>query len=135
MKPTRMIPKTFNVSERTPSGLYDELNKEFDFDFDPCPLNPNYKIDGLEINWGKRVFVNPPYGKAIRSWLEKALEELKLQTEVVVFLLPAYTDVKWFHEVAIPNGEIRFLKGRLKFSEHKNSAPFASMIVIFRRKK
>ncbi len=66
--------KTFNIHEKTPNGLYEKLNEEFNFDFDPCPLNPEF--DGLNINWGKRCFINPPYGKAIKSWLEQALNEL-----------------------------------------------------------
>ena len=130
--PIRLLTaKNPNIHEATPKVFYEELNQEFNFDFDPCPLN--HTSDGLSINWGKRVYVNPPYGKAIRLWLEKALIELKNGTEIVVFLLPAYTDVKWFHEIVLPKAsEIRFLKGRLKFGEHNNSAPFASMIVIFK---
>jgi site-specific DNA-methyltransferase (adenine-specific) len=126
--------KTFNVHEKTPEGFYKQLNREFGFDFDPCPLNDSPDFDGLKISWGKRVFVNPPYGKAIRGWLEKALTEIKQwNSEVIVFLLPAYTDVKWFHEIVLPKAdEIRFIKGRLKFGEHNNSAPFASMIVVFK---
>jgi len=125
--------KTFNVNEKTPEGFYKQLDEEFKFDFDPCPLNPNYEVDGLNISWGKRCFVNPPYGKAVRSWLEKALNEIKLgNTELAVFLLPSYTDVKWFHEVVLPEAsDIRFIKGRLKFGIHLNPAPFANMLVIF----
>jgi len=125
--------QTFNVNEKTPTGFYNQINDEFYFDFDPCPLNPNYEVDGLSIDWGKRVYVNPPYGKAVRVWLEKGLSEIdKGNSELVVFLLPSYTDVKWFHEVVLPRAsEIRFIKGRLKFGEHNNSAPFANMLVIF----
>jgi site-specific DNA-methyltransferase (adenine-specific) len=131
-KPTRLLACKFNIHEATPTKVYEELNKEFEFDFDPCPLNST--TDGLSINWGKRVYVNPPYGKAIRGWLEKALIELEKETEIVVFLLPANTDVKWFHEIVLPKAsEIRFIKGRLKFGEHNNSAPFASMFVIFKK--
>mgnify|MGYP001566593805 FL=1 len=83
--------------------------------------------------WGKRCFINPPYGKQIKIWLEKALFEIKKgNTELAVFLLPAYTDVKWFHEIVLSKAtEIRFIKGRLKFGSHNNTAPFASMVVIF----
>ena len=126
--------KTFNIHERTPSEFYEQLNQEFNFDFDPCPLNPIPERDGLSIEWGKRVYINPPYGKAIPLWLIKALEEIERKnTEIAVFLLPAYTDVKWFHEIVLPYAtEVRFIKGRLHFSGHSNSAPFASMIVVFR---
>lgn len=124
--------KTFNVNEKTPEGFYKQLNDEFQFDFDPCPLNPTPETDGLAVPWGKRVYVNPPYGKAIRSWLEKGLAERESgRSEVVVFLLPAYTDVKWFHEIVLPKAkEIRFIKSRLKFGVHNNTAPFANMLVI-----
>ena len=123
--------KTFNINEKTPEGFYAQLNEEFHFTFDPCPLRA--ETNGLEIDWGKRSYINPPYGKAIRIWLEKALAEIeKGNTELAVFLLPAYTDVKWFHEIVLPKAqEIRFIKGRLKFGEHNNTAPFASMVVVF----
>ncbi len=124
--------KTFNINEKTPAGFYNQLNQEFNFDFDPCPLDP--KFDGLSISWGKRCFINPPYGKVIRSWLEKALSEIERgNTELAVFLLPAYTDVRWFHEIILPRAdEIRFIKGRLKFGDHADSAPFANMMVVFK---
>ena len=127
--------KTFNVNEKTPKEFYNQLNNEFYFDFDPCPLNFKPERDGLTIDWGRRCFVNPPYGKAIRGWLEKALMEIKKgNTDLVVFLLPSYTDVKWFHEILLPYAtEIRFIKGRLKFGEHNNTAPFASLIAIFEK--
>jgi len=123
--------KTFNIHEKTPEGFYKQLDKEFGFDFDPCPLNS--QINGLEMVWGKRCFINPPYGKAITLWLEKGIKELRDgKTELCVFLLPAYTDVKWFHEIILlKSNEIRFIKGRLKFGNHKNTAPFANMIVVF----
>lgn len=126
--------KTFNINEKTPVGFYQQLNNEFNFDFDPCPLKENPEFNGLLIDWGKRCYINPPYGKAIRGWLEKALMEIqKGNTELAVFLLPSYTDVKWFHEVLLPKAdEIRFLKGRLKFGEHKNTAPFANLIAVFK---
>lgn len=127
--------KTFNVNEKTPIGFYNQINNEFRFDFDPCPLKENPEFDGLKIDWGGRCYINPPYGKAIRWWLEKALFEIKNgNTEIAVFLLPAYTDVKWFHEIVLPMAsEIRFIKGRLKFGEHNNTAPFANMLVIFKK--
>lgn len=124
--------RTFNIHEKTPDGFYNQLNDEFHFDFDPCPLNG--ETDGLVINWGKRVYANPPYGKEIQRWLHKAIGEIENgRTELAVFLLPAYTDVKWFHEIVLPlASEIRFIKGRLKFGTHNNTAPFASMVVIFK---
>jgi site-specific DNA-methyltransferase (adenine-specific) len=119
--------KTFNIDEGTPKELYEKLNGEFHFDFDPTPLGGFTEFRKTDT-WGKSNFINPPYGKEIRKFLERAIT-LK---ENVVFLLPAYTDVKWFHELVLPHAkEIRFIKGRLKFGDHKESAPFASMLVIF----
>jgi len=124
--------RTFNIFENTPKYLYETLNSEFNFDFDPCPENPNF--NGLEVEWKGSIFCNPPYGKQIRNWLEKALKEIEIgNCKNAVLLLPAYTDVKWFHEIVLEKAyEIRFIKGRIKFGKHKDSAPFANMLVIFK---
>lgn len=122
--------KTDNWS--TPKDLYNSLNNEFNFDFDPCPLRS--KGDGLEIDWKGNIFINPPYSN-VAPFLEKGVEELnKGNAKVLVYLLASRTDVKWFHKYIYnkPNVEIRFIKGRLHFGDSKNSAPFPSMIVIFR---
>lgn len=115
----------------TPKAVYDTLNAEFGFDFDPCPFGGS--DDGLAslfCSWvGKRVFCNPPYGRGLNKWLERGLE-----AQIAVFLIPARTDTKWFHEIVLPNAqEIRFIKGRLKFGDATNSAPFPSMLVIFKK--
>lgn len=117
----------------TPADVYAALNNEFSFDFDPCPLGGD--VDGtatLFVRWGgKRVFCNPPYGPGIRPFLERGHE-----ADVAVFLIPARTDTKWFHEIVLPQAkEIRFVKGRLKFGGSANSAPFPSMIVVFEKDK
>ena len=126
--------KTFNVHEPTPIGLYNQLNEEFNFDFDPYPLHS--KVDGLSIEWKGNVYVSLPYGNilAIRGWLEKGLKEIELgNCKLAVYLLPSYTDVKWFHEIAIPYAsEIRFIKSRLEFGIHKEPIPFASVLLIFK---
>lgn len=116
----------------TPPDFYVALHREFDFNDDPCPINGT---DGLINHWGSKCFVNPPYSN-IRAFLEKALYEIRYNIcELAVFLVPARVDTKWFHEVALPaNPEIRFIKGRLKFGGAKNSAPFPSMLLIFRSK-
>lgn len=114
---------------RTPEWLYKELNKEFNFNFDPCPNNP--KFDGLRISWKKRNFINPPYGREIGKWIKKGYEE-SLQAKLVVFLIPSRTDTIWWHDFIMKAKEIRFIEGRLKFSEYSNSAPFPSCIVIFK---
>ncbi len=122
----------------TPQWLYDELDEEFDFTLDPCATHENHKAgyyfteeeDGLSESWdGQTVFMNPPYGREIGKWVCKAS---MIENGIVVCLLPARTDTKWFHNYIYYSGvSIRFLKGRLKFSGHTNSAPFPSMIVIF----
>jgi DNA N-6-adenine-methyltransferase (Dam) len=114
---------------KTPSWLYEELNKEFCFDFDPCPLQEQ-GFDGLNIEWGKCNFVNPPYGRAIKAWIKKAYEE-SLKGNVCVLLLPARTDTSWYHDYVLKAKEIRFIRGRLKFGNAVNSAPFPSMVVVF----
>jgi len=114
----------------TPKWLYEELNKEFNFNDDPCPLHS--EIDGLYRSWGGHTFVNPPYGRKIGDWIKKGFEESKAD-KVIVMLLPARTDTKWFHDYCLKAQEIRWIKGRLKFGEAKNSAPFPSMIVVFNK--
>jgi site-specific DNA-methyltransferase (adenine-specific) len=110
----------------TPAELYQALDKEFGFTLDPCPLGGR---GGLERSWeGERVYCNPPYGRDVGKWLVKAPE-----ADIAIFLLPARTDTKWWHEYAMRAEEIRFLRGRLKFSGSKNSAPFPSVVLIYRR--
>lgn len=113
---------------KTPKDFYEGLNKEFNFDFDPCPPNPNF--NGLYVDWKNSNFINPPYNE-IAKWLAKGYQEV-LKRKNCVFLIPSRTDTKWWHEYVMKADEIRFIKGRLKFSGHKNSAPFPSCIVVFR---
>jgi phage N-6-adenine-methyltransferase len=114
---------------KTPSDVYKTLDAEFHFDFDPCPLNP--KFDGLNIEWGSCNFVNPPYSQ-LKKWLKKGWEEHK-KGKTVVFLIPSRTDTIAWHEYVMKATEIRFIKGRLKFGDSKNSAPFPSAIVVFKK--
>ena len=126
----------------TPQDLYDELDKEFGFTLDPCASPSNAKHDnfytksddGLAKDWRDQVvFMNPPYGREISKWIEKAYTESLHQDCVIVCLIPARTDTKYWHDFIFPYAsDIRFIKGRLKFGGHKNSAPFPSAIVIFR---
>ena len=125
----------------TPISLFEELNKEFNFDLDPCSTHQNAKCkvhytiddDGLTKNWGgRRVFCNPPYGRAIPSWVRKCYEESRKPDTLVVMLIPARTDTAYFHDYIYHKArEIRFIRGRLHFNESKNSAPFPSMIIVF----
>lgn len=119
---------SLSVNWKTPKELYKQLNREFHFTFDPCPVKP--KFDGLSISWRKRNYVNPPYGRKIGPWIKKAYEESQ-NGKLVVMLIPSRTDTKWWHDYIMKANEIRFIRGRLKFSEHKSSAPFPSAIVIF----
>ena len=117
----------------TPQSIYSQLHKEFRFTYDPCPLHS--VVDTLVISkkWGIRVFVNPPYSN-ITGFLEKARQEMqKGHTELAVFLVPARTDTKWFHEYVLNKATIRFIKGRLKFGDSKNSAPFPSMVLVYKK--
>lgn len=123
----------------TPKDFYTKLEDEFGHMCDPCPLNNNTLLwDGLKHEWkfiSNICFINPPYSN-ILAWIKKAKEELYLgNINKAIFLIPARTDTKWFHEHVYnkPNVEIRFLKGRLKFGDGKNSAPFPSMLVIMRK--
>lgn len=116
---------------RTPVGVYDTLNEEFGFDFDPAPVEPGF--DGLKVSWGERNFVNPPYGRQVGLWVKKAWEESQ-EGKLVVMLLASRTDTTWWHDYCML-GEIRFIRGRLKFDGQSNSAPFPSAIVIFRPPK
>ncbi len=109
---------------QTPHDLKEALYAEFDLNFDPCPIGGT---EGLTLPWGgNRVFCNPPYGRGIGDWLRKARE-----ADVAVYLLPARTDTKWWHEYAMQADEIRFLRGRLRFPPATNSAPFPSVILIY----
>ena|SRR3990167_5072064 len=114
----------------TPGGVYKTLNEEFAFNFDPCPLLSN--SDGSKDRWLGRVFCNPPYSK-IADFMRRGLWHLaNKECEVLVFLLPARTDTAWFHDYCLKAKEIRFIRGRLKFSGKIHSAPFPSMIVVFK---
>jgi len=112
---------------KTPKMVYQILDAEFHFDFDPCPQNP--KFNGLEQEWGRVNFVNPPYGREISKWVEKALEEYS-KGKTIVLLVASRTDTKWWHDLMRCADQIRFIKGRLKFDDSKNSAPFPSAIII-----
>lgn len=125
----------------TPQDFFDKLNEEFHFTLDVCAIPENAKcenfytpeIDGLKQPWKGVVWCNPPYGRQIGSWVRRALFA-SVAGNTVVMLLPTRTDTRWFHEYIYgrKNVEIRFIRGRLKFGGSKNSAPFPSMVVVFR---
>lgn len=125
----------------TPAATFAELDAEFHFDLDPCADASNHKCadyytkeqDGLSKNWGgRRVFCNPPYGRAIAAWVRKCSEEAAKPDTLVVMLIPARTDTAYFHDYIYRKArEIRFIRGRLHFNESRSGAPFPSMIVVF----
>ena len=125
----------------TPQAFFDELNKEFNFTLDPCATRENAKCtkyftvedDGLKQDWSNDVvFMNPPYGREIKYWVQKAFEE-SLKGATVVCLIPARTDTTYWHNYIFGKADdIRFIKGRLKFGGSKNPAPFPSAIIIYK---
>ena len=124
----------------TPQYLFDELDREFSFTLDPCATDGNAKCDkyftvdddGLIQDWSNDiVFMNPPYGREIKCWVQKAYEE-SLKGATVVCLIPSRTDTTYWHDYIFGKAsDIRFLRGRLKFGDSKNSAPFPSAIVVY----
>lgn len=125
---------------QTPQWLYDKLDAEFKFDFDPCPLRADF--DGLTIPWGKSNFINPPYNRFDKpKFIKKAFDEWQLG-KTCVLLIPAATGTRQFHELILPHAEIRFQKGRIAFvaEDQPRSAKATkkgkhdSMIVIFKGK-
>lgn len=125
----------------TPQWLFDALNKEFGFTLDPCSDGENNKCDrhftmidnGLQQDWGtETVFMNPPYSEC-KEWMGKAYGAAQ-EGATVVCLVPSRTDTSWWHRFAM-KAEIRFIRGRLKFGDAKDSAPFPSAIIVFRPKE
>lgn len=121
----------------TPQDLFDRYHKMYAFTLDVCATAENAKckkfytkeMDGLKQEWSGACWMNPPYGRGIGAWMRKAYES-SLGGALVVCLVPARTDTAWFHDYAM-KGVITFLRGRLKFGGHKNSAPFPSAVVVF----
>lgn len=125
----------------TPQKFFDALDAEFRFTLDAAASAENHKCaryftkedDALKQEWTGMVWLNPPYGRGIGAWVKKAYESA-LGGALVVCLLPARTDTSWFWDYCF-KGEVRFIRGRLKFGDGKNSAPFPSAVVIFRPRK
>lgn len=125
----------------TPQCLFDKLNSKFHFDIDVCATKENAKCkkfytkkqNGLLQEWKGVCWCNPPYGREIIKWVRKASISAK-NGAIVVMLIPARTDTKWFHDYIYKkdNVKIKFIRGRLKFGNAQNSAPFPSMLVLFK---
>lgn len=123
----------------TPQDFFDKYNKIYNFNLDVCANKENAKCDkyydlqsnGLIQDWNGICWMNPPYGRDIGKWMKKAYES-SLNGSTVVCLVPSRTDTKWWHDYAM-KGNIEFIKGRLKFGNSKNSAPFPSAVVVFKK--
>ena len=124
----------------TPDNFFAELDAEFRFTLDPCATPDNAKCrkfftkrrDGLKQDWGREiVFCNPPYGRHMREWARKCYEASR-GGATVVLLAHARTDTRWFHDWVYGKAELRFVKGRLKFGDGRQSAPFPSLVAIYR---
>ncbi len=125
----------------TPQEFFNKLDWRFGpFDLDPCATPHNTKCanfyteaeDGLSKDWtGHTAFINPPYGRGIDKWIKKAYEAAQKPDTKIVMLIPARTDTRYWHDYVMKASEIYFVKGRLKFGNSDNSAPFPSAVVVF----
>ncbi|WP_258088392.1 phage N-6-adenine-methyltransferase [Weissella fangxianensis] len=132
-----------NMSWETPEDLFIELNKKFKFDLDACASVENHKLekyfterdDALIQKWDGNVFMNPPYGRSINKFIEKAYKEhLRDPNRFIVMLIPSRTDTTYWHEFIQNKSIVKFLKGRLKFElngKAMDAAPFPSAIVVY----
>ena len=135
------IPMTSSRQDwETPAKIFEPLRDEFNITLDVCATSSNAKCpyfytpsdDALQLGWNltkRNCWMNPPYGRGIDKWIEKAYRESLLGITVVC-LVPARTDTRWWHDYCI-KGTIRFIRGRIKFVGAKENAPFPSAVVIF----
>lgn len=127
----------------TPPELFGNLNREFQFTLDAAASDANAKCsryytiaeDGLSMPWaGHRVWCNPPYGRDVSAWVAKAAGEHAVSGTTVVLLLPARVDTAWFHDLVMPQAQLRFIRGRVYFhvdGEAVDRAPFPSLLAIY----
>lgn len=138
-QPDNALVTSKNPCWGTPQALFDRLDAEFGFTLDVCATADNAKCsayipperDGLAVPWGGVCWMNPPYGKDIGKWVHKAYESAEAGA-VVVCLLPARTDTKWWHDFCMRATEIRFVQRRIRFEGARWTAPFPSAIVVFK---
>lgn len=146
MSPANLISGPRSSEWRTPWEVYAALDLEFHFDLDVCATADSAQCkrfftleqNGLLFDWAPaHVWMNPPYGRAIQRWIEKAWLESQ-NGATVVALLPASTDASWWHDYVMKAAEVRFVRGRIKFGGRPKSpnspgtAPFASAVVVWR---
>lgn len=124
----------------TPRTFFLELHREFEFTLDACAHAENtclpryFSIEDNSLNqsWaGERVYMNPPFGQEIPRFVQKAYQEGYGEAEVVVCLLPARVDTRWWHTYVMKSAEVRFIRGRLTFGDAENVAPFPCAVVVF----
>ncbi len=138
--PDKVLFSSKNTDWETPDALFDLLNREFEFTLDVCANKDNAKLtnyldetqDALKFQWFGTCWMNPPYSREVGKWMRYAMQQVMNGSCEVVCLVPARTDTQWWWDTA-RWGEVRFLKGRLKFVGAESSAPFPSAVVIFRR--
>ena len=122
----------------TPDELYERLDRIYKFDLDVaasrdntrCPAYFDASTDGLAQPWRGRVWCNPPYGRSIGAWVTKAAVEARISATLIVMLVPARTDTRWWHE-ATRTARGEFLRGRLRFKGAPASAPFPSALLYW----
>jgi phage N-6-adenine-methyltransferase len=123
----------------TPRDFFDAIDAVFHFTLDVCATRDNTKCeryytkgdDSLSKKWSGVCWMNPPYGREISLWVKKAYESSLAGGTVVVCLLPARTDTRWWHDYILSRAtRIWFIRGRLRFSG-KGSAPFPSALAVF----
>ena len=137
---TGVIFSSDDMTWETPQNIFNKLDNEFNFTLDVCALAETAKCkkyytpetDGLKQGWNGTCWMNPPYGRQIGEWLKKAYEE-SLKGNTIVCLIPSRTDTKYWHDYCMKASEIRFVKGRLKFGNATNSAPFPSAVIVFNK--
>jgi site-specific DNA-methyltransferase (adenine-specific) len=131
----------------TPKDLFERLNSKYHFAFDLAASSTNHKCDryftehddALSQDWTAikgPLFLNPPYGRNLRQWVEKACKTASTTNLTIVLLIPARTDTSYWHDFIFGKAKVEFIRGRLKFEVNgipSNSAPFPSAIVIYNK--
>lgn len=134
---------SLTIEHETPPEFFKRLDRRWRFTLDVCASRRNAKCprfytrkeDGLAQPWSGVCWLNPPYGRTIGTWVQKAAEETERGAAVVVALLPARTDTSWWHEWVMPFARITFIRGRLKFSGMENGAPFPSALAYYPKRR
>ena len=132
------MPKAITIEWETPWSLFYKLDAEFHFTIDVCATQQNAKClefytkedDGLKQEWKGVCWMNPPYGRELPKWIEKAYKECKFSNVTTVCLIPVRSDTKWWHQYVMKAHEVRLIEGRVKFGG-KDAAPFPSCLVVF----